>query len=230
MIRLDGSARTVEIPENPENREICREVWTEDCYRFAEHAGGTTVVDLGANVGIATLAALAHGAVRVVAVEPDELNRDLLAKNLERNDVVDLVDVRPVAVAGGPGSRIVRRDPRLGTACSGTSWTDETAEPGAARIEALPLEELVPADAYRLVLKVDIEGAEYDVFAGTPSWLLERFEWIAIEYHHDPARGLDAYRRFPVLAAKLLPTHDFEVFETFMPGIGIVHARRRTRQ
>lgn len=226
-LTLDGSARHVEVPETDPTRVICEEVWTLDCYRFAEHAAGTTLVDLGANVGIATLAALAHGAVRVIAVEPDAINRAMLVENLERNGVSDLVEIRTEAVAGREGSRIVRR---RGDGCSGTSWTDPTDEPGAARVEALPLVEFVPPDADRLVLKVDVEGSEYDAFSGAPDWLLDRFEWITIEYHHDPRRGLDAFRRLPALLARLLVAHDFEVVETFTPGVGMVWANRRVRQ
>lgn len=224
-----GDAVGVQVPDNEPNREITREVWTEDCYRFAGNLRGRTLIDVGANVGIATLAAIAHGAEGAVAIEPDAINRGLLVENLAANNATALVDVRAEACAGRHCSFIVRR-PHSSDGCSGTSWTDAYDEPGANRVRALPLEEFVPLGAYDLVLKVDCEGAEYDLFAGAPSALLERFAAITIEYHHDPARGLDSYRRLPLLLAKLLVTHNFDVRETFMPGIGMVWATRRARQ
>lgn len=230
MIVLEGPARFVTVDPSDYARVITQEVWVDDCYHFATHAPGATVIDLGANIGISALAAIAHGAIRVIAVEPDSINREALVENLVRNDVDGLVDVYPNAVAGREGSRIMRREAGVGDSFSGSGWADPSEEPGAARVRAFPLESFVPAEATRLVLKVDIEGSEYDVFDGTPAWLLARFEFVAIEYHSEPDRGLDSSRRLPGLLARLLPTHDFTVAETFAPGVGMVRATQRERQ
>jgi FkbM family methyltransferase len=51
-----------------------------------------------------------------------------------------------------------------------------------------------------IVLKIDIEGAEYDIFLNTPSYIFKRFKYIYAEFHEENIAGkgknikmLDAY-------------------------------------
>lgn len=224
---FDGPARRCVAASDESSRIIAAEVWDHDDYRFAEHAPGATVLDVGANVGLAALAALAHGAERVVCVEPDAVNLGLLEQNLARSDVRELCEVHAVAVGASEGTRVVRRDPNVpGDALSGRSWTDTYLEPGADTVRALPLDAVAPPG--ELVLKMDTEGAEYDAFAGATDELLGRCTWIALEYHHEPRRpAIDSTRRLPGLIARLLPTHDVEVRGTFADGVGMLYAGRR---
>ena len=65
-----------------------REIWVRDVYLrddFLRIQPGSTVVDLGANLGNFTLLALAHADVRVLAVEPSKRLSSSLARAVEFN-------------------------------------------------------------------------------------------------------------------------------------------------
>jgi FkbM family methyltransferase len=142
-------------------------------------------VDVGANIGLYSCLAARRG-VTVVAVEPEVANLSLLYANLVDNGF-DEVAVFPLAAGAKPGLRT------LYGASTGASLVAGWA--GARRGSIVPLATL---DAIcrgsglcgrRLLVKIDVEGAELDVLLGAeetlaasphPSWLVE----VAFDEHH----------------------------------------------
>ncbi len=70
---------------------IFHEVWDHERYTagpIGEVARHGTVVDIGAHIGLfSLLASTALHATRIVSVEPDPLNFELLAENISANRV-----------------------------------------------------------------------------------------------------------------------------------------------
>jgi FkbM family methyltransferase len=136
-------------------------------------------VDVGANIGLYTC--LARAARRtVIAVEPLPHNLDYLYSNLRANGFED-VEVFPVGLAQAAG---------LATLFGGTTgaslirgWADAPV-PLQRTIAVSTLDTLV-ADRFagqRLLIKIDVEGAELGVLRGAartlarvpaPTWLIE---------------------------------------------------------
>lgn len=145
-------------------------------------APGTTVVDVGANIGLYTLlfARAVGDQGRVYAFEPEPDNLRLLAHNLRTNGCGN-VTIVPKAVAARAGTATLflsaenRGDHRL-------------FDPGDGRrsmpVPTVALDEWFAgyADPIALV-KIDIQGAEVEALAGMGA-LLERHPetWIALEY------------------------------------------------
>lgn len=123
---------------------------------------GIRFVDLGAWVGPTALYAAARGA-RVVAVDPDPAALDQLRRNIAANPSLgNRITVIDRAIHAAPGTVRVgaRRKPgdsmsSLLLAGAGTTWTARTLTPAA-------LAARLPRDEPR-VIKIDIEGAEYDL-------------------------------------------------------------------
>jgi FkbM family methyltransferase len=144
------------------------------------------LVDVGANVGLYTCLARQVGKP-VVAVEPDPRNCSLLFTNLIVNGWTD-TEVLPVALGQHPG--IVH----LFGAGTGASlvrgWAD--AHPLLHRPIAMSTLDRILGDRYlgkRLLIKIDIEGGEYDMLLGSsmtlshnpaPTWLVE----VCLTEHH----------------------------------------------
>ena len=136
-------------------------------------------VDVGANAGYFTCIARQSGA-RVMAIEPARHNLDLLLRNITANAWSD-VEVFPLGLAERPGLGTLYGD---GT---GASLVTRWAGVSEAWKQTIPLSTLdvllsgrSPSD--RLLIKVDVEGAEYAVLSGAlatlarcpaPVWLLE---------------------------------------------------------
>jgi FkbM family methyltransferase len=150
---------------------------------------GDRVIDLGAHIGsFAVLAAWRNAGVEVLAYEPDPANFELLERNVRLNGLEDRVKCFRQAAAGHAGEL----EFHVGT----TSTTGTLAEAGyvknpdrppteCIRVPAVTLEEIFAAhdvDRCRL-LKIDIEGAEYDLLAAAPDDLPARVDALVIEAH-----------------------------------------------
>lgn len=137
-------------------------------------------VDIGANAGYFTCLACSMKK-RVIAVEPLPDNLRYLYANLHENGWIDGVEIYPVGLAEKPGS----------AALYGTS-TGASLIPGWAGISTsfkrtIPLSTLDILLGHRfhgkkMVIKMDVEGAEYAVLQGAanilqavprPTWLVE---------------------------------------------------------
>jgi len=144
---------------------------------------GDTVIDVGANSGFFTLlaAALVGPKGRVVSFEPDPTNIPRLRHNLEINrfEHVTLIE-RPAAHHHEQVSFFVNSDDHGGSAL----W-DPARFPGNVRSQATPRVLNVQAttldtEVERLglsrvkLLKIDTEGAEYQVLVGARKLIAER--------------------------------------------------------
>jgi FkbM family methyltransferase len=157
---------------------------------------GWRVLDVGANIGVFSLIASRRGA-HIQAYEAGSANFACLV----RNTVGRGVEAHHAAVVGRNGdARSVRlflhsttpsRHTLLGTEVT----TGEKLEQWEA-VPSVGLGELLAGSAFDLV-KVDVEGAEYEMLANTPAELLRRGQRWIIESHHqmgDPARLLEAFQ------------------------------------
>ena len=132
------------------------------------------IIDLGANVGIATLAlATRYPAARFFAVEPDLANFQLLQRNTSR--FRDRIEVRNAAIARATGFAKFES--------SGPHWGRQLSDAGAP-VATLTMADVLAASGFSHVdlLKVDIEGAESELFAGAVGWL-DRVRAVMIELH-----------------------------------------------
>jgi FkbM family methyltransferase len=156
------------------------EVFLKEVYRSAlPLPPGATVVDLGANIGLASAYFSMYSPdCRLIAVEPDEQNRAMLERNLE--------GVRARVVDGA-----IDAESGTATLAIGASVRHHLARPGEAPAAAtrevltLTIDDLLEREERRQidVLKVDIEGAEQQAFA-SPSRSLARVQMVIMEIHN----------------------------------------------
>ena len=141
--------------------------------------GAGVFVDVGANAGYFTCMARQLGK-QVVAIEPAARNLELLFRNLRANGWND-IEVFPVGLAQQPGLGTLYGD--------GTSASLVTRWAGLSEVwqRTIPLTTLdvILGGRFRderLVIKIDVEGAEHAVLAGArqtlarrpaPVWLVE---------------------------------------------------------
>ena len=149
------------------------------------------IVDAGAHIGCASRwFAQAFPDARVIALEPEFENYKLLVRNAAGFDIHPYL----TGLVGTPGIiRVADRD--RGTWGCRTERVDtyeRGAVTGVTMAQVLDGQKLAP-----FVVKIDIEGAERDVFEGDVSWL-DRVPVVIIEMHDDHP-GLagcgDAFRR-----------------------------------
>ena len=142
-----------------------------------ELVAGMVVYDIGANTGIYTvLACRSVGADgRVFAFEPATTNLSYLYENIRANRFVNC-EVIPKAVSNSDGS--VRFE-FAGESCLGRISVD-----GLLRVASISLDSFVSSGKpMPHLLKIDVEGAEYDVLTGATRVLLQAKPTIFLATH-----------------------------------------------
>lgn len=157
-------------------------------YRAAEPlltATTNIIVDVGAHIGIFTLYARAlNSKAEILAMEPDPQNRLLLQENLLLNDLT-AIQVLPQALASEAGERaLIVADEHINHRLRLKS------ENTSLRVKTVPVEALGLADLPEKidVIKLDIEGGEFEILEKTAPEFLKRPKTWILEYHDSPGK------------------------------------------
>ncbi len=183
-LRLQGSGARF-LLRSPMDLWSVKETFLD---RFYERSGfeiqpGWAVMDIGAGIGDFTvLAARESGEGPVYAYEPFRESFELLQKNLDLNHLAN-VRAAPWAVAGKSGELVL--DISGGEPLQIQGKAVEIAGPTERVVRAVSLEDAWQEWGIGRVdlLKLDCEGAEFEILLGAPAALLGRIGRIVLEYH-----------------------------------------------
>jgi FkbM family methyltransferase len=159
-----------------------------DVYGLAEYdfmgvdwGGVRYVIDAGANVGAFTLWVTVRAPSQVVSLEPNPETFKVLQKNIEQAGIGPRVKVENVAVARNNGTRTLH----LHRYSTDASLDEHSGAQGTAQVEAITLGEVIARSGFPHIdlLKIDIEGAEYEVFSEPDLAALDQVRFIILECH-----------------------------------------------
>jgi FkbM family methyltransferase len=201
------SGQVLVAPANEPLLTVFEEVWARRSYLPPEIsiARDATIVDIGANVGAFTvLAAPLVPDGRVVAVEPSIRMRTWLDMNIAVNRIRNIT-VIGCAVAGRSGrSTLYSRGPGvMNTLYMADNYGSSFM--CLEEVQSLSLDDLFASAGVTdcALLKLDAEGAEYEILLNASAETLRRIRAIAGEYHV----GLTEYK--PGALAAHLEAHGF---------------------
>lgn len=142
------------------------------------------VLDLGANVGLTSLyLSQRFPQCRIVSVEPDPHNQQLLRNNLASLIASGRCEIVEAAAWGEDTTLALSAPPNDvdydAISVSTANRDDHSRDVPALRVDTLMERAKLPRID---ILKIDIEGAETDLFLRDPSWL-EQVNAISIEFH-----------------------------------------------
>ena len=139
------------------------------------------IIDCGANIGAsAVYFDMMFGGSSIIAVEPDQKNYELLEINAQ-----PFPNISPVhaAVSCKGGGKLQVVDPGTGEWGYRTAAIDEKSEVQGESVDTVSIDGLMDQpDTIPLVLKIDIEGAEDDLFSSNTDRFHE-FPLLIIELH-----------------------------------------------
>jgi len=196
---------------------ILLEMFRDNVYEIGEFytpRPKDVVVDIGAHVGLFSYVLLRDHPCRVVAFEPFKENFACLEHNLKRFDGTR-VGIFNIAVGAERGKVQLEIPESTNRTHDAILTVAEGDEPGL--IDMIPLDEVFAvAGTDRIaLLKMDIEGSEYDAFKEASPSCLRGFEKIAMEYHDNLREGT-----LELLKSRLEETHALTVIPH---GPGITH-------
>ncbi|KAF5749635.1 hypothetical protein HS088_TW04G01606 [Tripterygium wilfordii] len=135
---------------------------------------GGFVVDVGANLGMASFAAAAMG-FRVLAFEPVFENLQRICDGIWFNRVAELVTVFEAAASDRTGNitfyKLVGRLDNSAVSATGAKLAFKSNEEVAVQVRTIPLDDVVPESEPVLLLKIDVQGWEYHVLKGAKKLL-----------------------------------------------------------
>ena len=155
---------------------------SEQLFVFSYVRPGDLVIDVGANLGMYTVACASLGA-RVSAFEPSSETRRALTRNITINRIEDRVRIFPTALGDTTGTVSLTTGLDVGNHLVGAHEASETDETVAIRpLDALLEEEREWFGARTVVLiKVDVEGHDAAVLRGARAILAKHRPVVLVE-------------------------------------------------
>lgn len=156
-------------------------VWlAEDYYRPKfEIKPDDTIIDIGSHIGLFALY-VARFCTRgtIFCFEPVKENYDLLQENLKLNNIKNVVAFN-LAVSGTSSfvSLFLNDDK--------SAHSIHTTSPNEIKVESKSLKDIIDENRIKICnfVKIDCEGAEYEILGKLPQGYFSRIEKMAIEYH-----------------------------------------------
>lgn len=168
------------IDEDYDLRPLPRHAELMAYYRAACAAGTPLIVDLGANIGLSSLYfSMIWPDAQIVAIEPDAGNYSALRRNIATRPKIDALQ----AGAGSREGRLRIVDPTSGK----NAFTTMISDAPDATIDIVTVPKLletysVDKGFVPFIMKIDIEGAEAELFSAGTDWI-DAFPIISIELH-----------------------------------------------
>lgn len=204
-IRPDGfeiawEGQPLDIEDDPDGG-VAKIVWREIQHNYElddiPFADGDTVLDVGAQVGLVSLyLAKKHPGIHIIAYEPVPANYERLIRNLEKNGVRNVTTVNKAVTGDGrPLTLAVNLKSNSGGASAFTTPNGQET----ITVESVTLSDILSRHDQIKLLKLDVEGAEYEILESL-NGDLGKIEYIRGEFHindrlqqlgHDPAKWVE---------------------------------------
>lgn len=174
---------------NTGDRSVAAEIFNHREYKLSEEAiinAEHTIIDVGAHIGLFSLYCRAlNEKVKIIALEPEPENFALLKDNLEANDTEN-IEIEKVALSKKASKQLLKLDEqdRLNNYLI---VKEDLKKARSVLVNTDTFSEI--CKKYNIdrisLLKMDIEGGEYDVLKSLTHNDFNKIESVILEYHED---------------------------------------------
>ncbi|QIB75368.1 FkbM family methyltransferase [Halogeometricum borinquense] len=151
---------------------------------LARTAPDALVADVGAYNGLYAIVAAKHGARRVDAFDINQDVLDRIPEHAQWNDAGDIIEPHRLAIGDQDGEVTVDIN-----AATPISSIDQA---GDVTVPATTLDRFYQSREYPDIIKIDVEGAEYDVLQGATGIIEAQHPTLLIEIHVEKLHRFDA--------------------------------------
>ena len=165
---------------------LVREIWAQNRYPIPEVNEGDFIVDVGAHVGTFTVWAGSRcPSTKIIAVEPSPISAEYLRGNVNRNRLSNVSVIEAACASDNDGRCLYAR----GVLAMNTVFPSGTGLTGSM-VQSVSLNALFEKFGIQrcALLKLDCEGAEYEILFSASPESLSRIGSIAMEYHRGLAK------------------------------------------
>jgi len=183
-VKIFGKNLTLSI-RNDGDHAIANELFLDHQYKYCDEIikkATKAVIDIGGHLGFFSLyASVLNSVVPIYTYEPHTGNFAILKENLKQNRIKNVFP-KNLAVAGHEGEveLHISREDLNHSIVHAIEDTDERQKVGAITLEKIiNRHDLGQVD----LLKIDAEGAEFQILIDTPKEVLAKVSNIFLEYH-----------------------------------------------
>lgn len=152
-----------------------KEIFGTEMYKFSTDRKHPIILDCGANIGISTLYfAINYPTASICAFEPDETLFSILSKNIKDNHLANVTAYNDAIWTENCSLSFSNKG-------SEASQIDITGS-SATKVNAIKFSDFLSKFEYVDFVKMDIEGAEYEVIKDCAIHL-NKIENLFLEYH-----------------------------------------------
>lgn len=203
---MTRSGIKIEVPRRL--LQTFKEIFFNECYMEGleyRNLSSPTILDIGANAGYFSLfAASRFPDAKILSFEPIPVNYSLLEKNRQHNQQCKITTY-PMAVAGKTGkiNLFLEPDDPFSTSASIADCDEHRNQ--SVSVPCISIGDIFEENKIEKcdLLKMDCEGAEYDILYNCPDSVFSKIHQIAMEVHG---------------GAK--PTWNIESMESFLQSMG----------
>ncbi len=149
-----------------------KQIFLQQEYDFSVATEPRVIIDAGANIGLASIYfANKYPDSRIIAIEPEEGNYELLSQNVA--PYANVVAVHAALWDRNEEINLIKHGVGDWGFMTESKGAPKNANPVSHTVKAMTLDSIIDEfDLDRIdILKIDIEGAEREVFADTSSWI-----------------------------------------------------------
>ena len=151
-----------------------KEIFVDEGYKFLTNSSDPVIYDCGANIGVSCIYfSRSYPSSKIKAFEADPNIVKVLRENMDRNKVKNIEIIDKAVWINNAGIEI---------SLEGADGASIYSKNNVTKVSSVRLKDLIEEEIKIDMLKIDIEGAEYDVLLDCRN-SLRNIENIFIEYH-----------------------------------------------
>ena len=183
LYTVDGRTLQFQVRPGTDDADIVHEVATSNYYRDGRAllTGNSTVIDVGGHIGSFSIMSATVGA-RAIVLEPVPANFQLITENVRLNNLQNQVKAINAAVWSSAGEQSLGvADDSMG---GSGFWYKKPTVP-QIMVRTVRLSEVMAAERIETcdLLKLDCEGAEFEILNSLEPEVWPRIRAIVMEYH-----------------------------------------------
>ncbi len=217
LYKVDGSKFWVR--KNSSDISIIQEVYKKRVYGKKPKG---VVFDIGANIGAFSIYASSTSS-KVYAFEPELSNYKQLVKNICLNKRSKKIKAFKIAV-GNENKKVLIYNGKFNKGISSVMFKITNK---SEVVEMKRLSDLIDELGIQKVdlLKIDIEGKEYDLIYGLPKQKFEKIDKIVLEFHYIDKESYIELKNYLVSIG--YKTNIYRGLRDFLVGTGIIKAEKK---
>jgi FkbM family methyltransferase len=164
-----------------QNEEIYNEIVIDNVYKLKDSDfDKRTIVDIGANIGVFSLFAARNNAKKIIAIEPVTETFMRLCSNINNCGLVNVFPLKNIVSDKANNLEKISKDKNLG---HNSLYRNSDNFEFVSTITLSQILNLCENDD--ILLKIDCEGAEYDILLNATDNEMQRISTIVLEIHGD---------------------------------------------